>query len=160
MLVLGIGNPLMGDDGLGVEVVRRLREKRLPPPVELLDGGTAGVYLLPHLEGRTHILVVDAIDFGGQPGQVVRLHPSDIPARVGIKLSEHQVTFHEILALMDLMGFRPREFICIGAQPRSNNWGDPLSPEVEAAIPHLMEEIEKQLASWMSALLAERRAPA
>ncbi len=151
MLVLGLGNPLMGDDGLGVEVVRRLRRESVPPPVELLDGGTSGVYLLPHLEGRSHILVVDAIDFGGRPGQIVRLQASDIPARIGMKLSEHQVTFQEILALTDLMGFRPREFLCIGVQPRSNRWGDALSPEVEAAIPQLMQEIDKQLADWVSA---------
>ena len=99
-LVLGIGNPLLGDDGFGVEVIARLRGERSWPQVELLDGGTAGLYLLPHLEGRAHILVVDAIDFGGRPGQIVHRPVAEVPAQIGLKLSEHQVTFHEVLALI------------------------------------------------------------
>ena len=151
MLVLGIGNPLLGDDGFGVEVIRRLRQQQGPPFVEFLDGGTAGLYLLPNLEGRSHVLVVDAIDFGGRPGQVVRLHAAEIPAYHGLKLSEHQVTFHEVLALMDLMEVKPRELLFVGVQPCSTYWGDPLSREVEAAIPGVIEEIGRQLASWGSA---------
>ncbi len=148
ILVLGIGNPLLGDDGLGVQVVRKLRTLDSLPPAELLDGGTAGLYLLPHLEGRSHILVVDAVDFGGTPGQIVRLRPSQVPAQVAMKLSEHQVTFQEVLALMGLMGVEPRELLLLGVQPRSTHWGDPLSPEVQAAIPQVMEEIGSQLARW------------
>jgi hydrogenase maturation protease len=151
ILVLGIGNPLLGDDGFGVEVVRRLRERKWPAFVELLDGGTAGIYLLPILEGRSHVLVADAIDFGGQPGQVVRLRSAEIPAYSGLKLSEHQVTFHEVLALMDLMEVKPQELLFLGVQPHRTDWGDPLSREVEAAIPGVLEEIGRQLANWGSA---------
>jgi hydrogenase maturation protease len=150
ILVLGIGNPLLGDDGFGVEVVRRLREQEGQPCVEFLDGGTAGLYLLPNLEGRSHVLVVDAIDFGGEPGQLVRLRSADIPADHGLKLSEHQVTFHEVLALMNLTEIKPRELLFVGIQPRSAHWGDPLSPEAEAAVPKVIEEIRRQLASWGS----------
>ncbi len=194
VLVLGIGNPLLGDDGFGVEVIRRLREQQRPPCgdcpdfcvskngtvpfdgsfdgrdgriaspgttfltglpwVEFLDGGTAGLALLPHLEGRSHVLVADAIDFGGRPGQVVRLGSADIPYYRGLKLSEHQVTFHEVLALMDLIEIKPQELLIIGVQPRSTRWGDPLSQEVEAAIPAVMEDIGRQLAVWGSAVCA------
>jgi hydrogenase maturation protease len=151
ILVLGIGNPLLGDDGFGVEVVRRLREQKRPAFVEILDGGTAGIYLLPLLEGRSHVLVADAIDFGGRPGQVVRLPSTEIPAYCGLKLSEHQATFHEVLALMDLMEVKPQELLLLGVQPRRTDWGDPLSREVEAAIPEVMEEIGRQLERWGSA---------
>jgi hydrogenase maturation protease len=154
ILVLGIGNPLCGDDGFGVEVVRRLRAQEGPPGVEFLDGGTLGLYLLPHLEGRSHVLVVDAIDFGGPPGQVIRLRSADIPADHGLKLSEHQVTFREVLALMDLIEIKPQELLFVGVQPRSTHWGDPLSREAEAAIPGVIEEIRRQLASWGSAACA------
>lgn len=150
-LVLGIGNPLLGDDGFGVEVIRRLREQADLPDAELLDGGAVGLYLLPHLEGRSRILVVDAINFGGQPGQVVRLQASEIPARLALKLSEHQVTFHEVLALMELMKIKPREFIFIGVQPRSNGWGESLSPEVAAAIPGVIEQVKSQIQIWRCA---------
>ncbi len=148
ILVLGIGNPLLGDDGFGVEVVRRLGERNGPPTAEYLDGGTAGLGLLPHLEGRSHVLVVDAIDCGGRPGEVVRLSVADIPAHRGVKLSEHQVTFREVLGLMDLLEVKPRELLLIGVQPRSTRWGDPLSPEVEAAIPAVLEAIERQVVHW------------
>lgn len=151
MLVLGIGNPLLGDDGFGVEVIRRLREQKPPPCVEFLDGGTAGLALLSNLEGRSHVLVADAIDFGGRPGEVVRLGSADIPYYRGLKLSEHQVTFHEVLALMELMDIKPRELLFVGVQPCSTLWGDPLSREVEAAIPGVMEEIGRQLERWGSA---------
>ena len=90
-------------------------------------------------------------DFGGRPGQVVRLRSTEIPACGGMKLSEHQATFHEVLALMDLMEVKPQELLLLGVQPRRTDWGDPLSREVEAAIPEVLEEIEGQLASWASA---------
>lgn len=151
VLVLGIGNPLLGDDGFGVEVVRRLQEQKWPAFVEFLDGGTVGLSLLPHLEQRSHVLVADAIDFGGRPGQVIRLRSTDIPAYRGLKLSEHQVTFQEVLALMDLLEVRPRELLFVGVQPCSTRWGDPISREVEAAIPRVMEEIGRQLAGWENA---------
>lgn len=149
ILVLGIGNPLLGDDGFGVEVVRRLRQAgSLPPAAELLDGGTAGLALLPHLEGRSQILVVDAVDFGGRPGEIVRLPAAAVPACADMKLSEHQVTFREVLGLMELLEVKPQEMLFIGVQPRSNRWGDALSPDVEAAIPAVLDEIGRQLASW------------
>ncbi len=151
ILVLGIGNPLLGDDGLGVEIVRRLRERKGPPRAEFLDGGTAGLGLLANLEGRSHVLVADAIDFGGRPGQVVRLRSTEVPAYGGLKLSEHQATFHEVLALMDLMEIKPQELLLLGVQPRRTDWGAPLSREVEAAIPVVMEEIGRQLERWVSA---------
>jgi hydrogenase maturation protease len=151
VLVLGIGNPLLGDDGFGVEVVRRLQEQKWPAFVEFLDGGTAGLSLLPHLDERSHVLVADAMDFGGRPGEVIRLRSSEIPACRGLKLSEHQVTFHEVLALMDLLEFKPRDLLFVGVQPRSTRWGDPISREVEAAIPGVMEEIGRQLARWENA---------
>jgi hydrogenase maturation protease len=148
VLVLGIGNPLLGDDGFGVEVVRRLRERNRTTAVEFLDGGSLGLGLLPYLEGRSHILVVDAIDFGGRPGEVVRLGAAEIPAYGGLKLSEHQVPFREVLGLMDMLGVKPRELRIVGVQPRSTDWGAPLSSEVEAAIPVVLEEIERQIAQW------------
>ena len=78
MVVLGIGNPLLGDDGFGVEVARRLARRLKGSPselsgVEIVDGGSQGLYLLPYLQGQSHIIVADAITFGGQPGEIVRL---------------------------------------------------------------------------------------
>jgi hydrogenase maturation protease len=148
ILILGIGNPLLGDDGFGVEVVRRLRNRTDLASVEILDGGAAGVYLLPHLESRTHILVVDAIDFGGSPGRMIVAASRDVPAFLTSKLSEHQVTFHEVLALMELVNIKPKEFLFVGVQPKSSRWGDPFSLEVEASIEPVIEEVTNQVRNW------------
>ena len=79
--VLGIGNPLLGDDGFGVAVVNAFKSTLgEPPDVELIDGGSLGIYLLPYLEGKTHIIVVDAVDFGGKPGEIIKLDSSSVPA--------------------------------------------------------------------------------
>jgi hydrogenase maturation protease len=147
-LVLGIGNPLLGDDGFGVEVVRRLRERGGLPSAEVLDGGSIGLYLLPHLEGRSHVLVVDAIDFGGTPGEMVRLRSEQIPSYVGLKVSEHQVTFHEVLALMDLLDIKPQEFLFFGVQPKGNSWGQPMSTEVSASVEPTVKRVVSQIESW------------
>jgi hydrogenase maturation protease len=151
ILILGIGNPLLGDDGFGVEVVRRLGNRAGLAGVEVLDGGASGLYLLPYLEGKSHILVIDAIDFGGVAGEMIRLSADEVPAFLGAKLSEHQVTFHEVLALMKLLEINPREFLFVGVQPAANRWGDALSPDVEMAIGAVIEEVLDQVRVWKSA---------
>ncbi len=148
ILILGIGNPLLGDDGFGVEVVRRLRGRAGLAGVEVLDGGASGLYLLPYLEGKSHVLVVDAINFGGAAGQRIRLSADEVPSFLSPKLSEHQVTFHEVLGLMKLLAISPSEFIFIGVQPAGSGWGDALSPEVESAVDSVIEEVIDQVRAW------------
>lgn len=153
MIVLGIGNPLLGDDGFGVEVARRLARRLKGSPselsgVEIVDGGSQGLYLLPYLQGQSHIIVADAITFGGQPGEIVRLTADQVPARLQIKVSEHQIAFHEVLALMQLLGEEPQEFLFFGVEPKSNEWGEALSKEVAAAVDPVIEQIRAQLAKW------------
>ena len=151
-VVMGIGNPLLGDDGFGVEVAQRVRHlfaaSHELSDVEVVDGGSQGLYLLPYLQGRTHIIVADAIAFGGRPGEVVRLTADQVPARLQVKMSEHQVGFNEVLALLRLLGEEPREFVFFGVEPKSNHWADPLSPEVEAAILPVAEQIKAQVELW------------
>jgi hydrogenase maturation protease len=148
ILILGIGNPLLGDDGFGVEVVRRLGNRAGLGGVEVLDGGASGLYLLPYLEGKSHILVIDAINFGGVAGQMIRFRADEVPAFLGAKLSEHQVTFHEVLALMKLLKINPKEFLFIGVQPVASRWGDALSPDVEMAIDNVIGEVLDQVRIW------------
>jgi hydrogenase maturation protease len=150
-IVLGIGNPLLGDDGFGVEVARRLREAEKWNDVEIVDGGSQGLYLLPYLQGRTHIIVADAIVFGGEPGQIACFSAEQVPARLSLKMSEHQVTFHEVLALMRLLGERPKEFLFFGVEPRSNEWGDGLSRQVGDAVDPVVARIKDQIKTWRQA---------
>ncbi|MEJ2634985.1 MAG: HyaD/HybD family hydrogenase maturation endopeptidase [Calditrichia bacterium] len=146
--VIGIGNPLLGDDGFGVETVRRLKESGELPDIEILDGGSIGLYLLPYLADKTHIIIVDIVQSGKQPGQMIRLKADRVPTGVFMKLSEHQVTFHEVLALMGLLKIRPDECIIIGVEPKSNIWGDSLSPEVASSIDLVIKDIKAQVRLW------------
>jgi hydrogenase maturation protease len=105
-LILGVGNVLFGDDAIGIEIVKRLREifpNDVASEVEIIDGGTSGLYLLPYLENRERVLIVDAVDFKGTPGQILEISGDHIPRFIGTKLSEHQVNLHEVLSLLDLL---------------------------------------------------------
>ena len=149
-VVLGIGNPLLGDDGFGVEVARQLQTNHARDfdGIEIVDGGSQGLYLLPYLQGRTHIIVADAIAFGGQPGEIIKLDAAQVPARLQIKMSEHQVGFNEVLALLQLLGETPERFVFFGVQPKCNEWAEPLTPEIAAAIPPVVEQIKAEVQTW------------
>lgn len=149
--VLGIGNPLLGDDGFGVEVVKKLSQTLgESSDVEIIDGGSLGIYLLPYLEDKTHLIVIDVINFGGKPGEIVKFKLEDIPAYISLKVSEHQITFHEVIALMNLLGIKPVENLVIGVQPKSNKWGDNISDEIRRAIDKVIDEVKKQIEIWRS----------
>ena len=133
-LILGVGNPLFGDDGFGIEAVRRLRACPELAAWEILDGGTAGIYLLPALENRSRVILIDAVNFGGAPGAVLRLRNGDIPRGLALKLSEHQVTVKEVLALLELLDTQPEEVLLVGVQPEHLRFSEPLSGAVRAAL--------------------------
>ena len=150
ILVLGAGNPLRQDDGLGLEVVRRLAGRELPEQVEVMDGGTMGLYLLPRLERRRAVLLVDAMRFGGHPGDVMKLNAADVLLCRGLLLSEDQVSLKEALAMMDMLETQPHEFVLLGCQPGGLESGKPFSPEVAAAIPQMVEAALEQVWRWQT----------
>lgn len=149
VLVLGIGNLIMTDDGVGVRVVQRLMgEYRFPEGVTVLDGGTLGLDLLMHLEGVERLLMVDAVETGGPPGTVVRLSGEEIPMALQTKLSPHQVGLQDLLAVAELQGNRPAEMVLWGVQPESVELGMELSPAVAAQFDQLVEKVLAELAAW------------
>ena len=149
VLVLGIGNLIMTDDGIGVRVVQRLAEGyRFPPGVELLDGGTLGLDLLPRLEGVERLLVVDAVETGGPPGTVMRLCGEEIPLAFRTKLSPHQMGLQDLLAVAELQGNLPAEMVLWGVQPASVEPGVELSAAVAAREGVLGEKVLAELAGW------------
>ncbi len=149
ILVLGIGNLIMTDDGVGVRVAQRLMEEyRFPDWVTVMDGGTLGLDLLPHLEGVERLLMVDAVETGGPPGTVVRLSGEEIPVALQTKLSPHQMGLQDLLAVAELQGNRPAEMVLWGVQPESIELGMELSPAVEAQFDVLVERVLAELAAW------------
>jgi hydrogenase maturation protease len=142
VLILGIGNLVMSDDGVGVKVVQRLqREYLFPESVEVLDGGTLGLDLLPKLEGIDHLIVVDAVETGQKPGSCVRLAGEELPIALETKVSPHQMGLKDLLSVAQLLGQSPAEMVLVGVQPGSIEMDTELTPEVEAVLNTLIDNV-------------------
>jgi hydrogenase maturation protease len=148
-LVLGVGNILLSDDGVGVHVIRLLRERYwFPQEVEILDGGTLGLDLLPYVEGTDRLLVVDAIQMDAPPGTVARLTGDDVPATLSLKYSPHQMGLSDLMAVARLQGRYPSEVVLLGVQPASLETGLELSPPVAAQVETLVQHVLVELQRW------------
>jgi hydrogenase maturation protease len=149
VLVLGIGNVLNTDEGVGVHAVRKLKQAfGEVKGVEIQDGGTLGLSLLPLIEEATHLLLLDAVDVGQPPGALVELEKKEIPYRGAMKLSQHQVTFQEVLGLALIRNKLPEYLHLIGIQPASLAIGVDLSPEVQAVLPEMLKRATRVLSAW------------
>jgi len=149
VLVLGIGNLVMSDDGVGVRVVQQLqREYRFGENVEIMDGGTLGLDLLPKLEGIDHLIVVDAVETGRKPGTCVRLTGEELPVALETKVSAHQMGLKDLLSVARLLGHSPGEMVLIGVQPGSIEMDTELTAVVEAKVDVLARMVLDELASW------------
>jgi hydrogenase maturation protease len=146
VLVLGIGNLVMSDDGVGVKVVQQLqREYCFPENVEIMDGGTLGLDLLPKLEGIDHLIVVDAVETGRKPGTCVRLAGEELPVALETKVSPHQMGLKDLLSVAQLLGHSPGDMVLVGVQPGSIEMDTELTPEVEAALQVLVNNVLDEL---------------
>lgn len=142
VLVLGLGNVLCGDDGIGPRVIAELTRRGLPEGVTALDGGTGGFDLLNVLEGWERVVIVDAADVGREPGQFVRFTPREARlAGSADALSLHHAGLAEALALAEALGQPLPEIVIFGVQPAQIGWGEGLSPAVEAMLPTLIEAV-------------------
>jgi hydrogenase maturation protease len=149
-LVLGIGNVLWADEGFGVRAVEAFHAAfELPAAVELLDGGTQGMNLLEPLVSHGAVLVFDALDFGLAPGELRVLRGREVPAWAGAKMSLHQQSFQELLAIADLQGRFPPRLTLIGVQPeRLSDFGGSLSASVRERLPLAVDLAAEELAAW------------
>lgn len=149
VLVLGIGNLVMSDDGVGVKVVQKLqREYLFPDFVDIMDGGTLGLDILPRLEGIERLIVVDAVETGDIPGTLVRLVGDEIPLALETKVSPHQMGLKDLLTVSLLMGHAPREMVLVGVQPGSIEMDTELTPEVGVQVDAMLDLILNELAEW------------
>lgn len=147
VLVLGIGNLLAGDDGLGWHAVQALtveaadpHGRTLPPDVELLDGGTGGLALLPAISEAGALVIIDAVDVGAEPGTRHTLVGPDLYSRL-VRLSVHQVGTADLLAAARLTNTLPNRVVLLGVQPATIATGVGLSPAVTAALPRLLAAV-------------------
>jgi hydrogenase maturation protease len=145
-VVLGIGNVLLSDEGIGVHAVTALIEQYdLGKDVDVVDGGTTGMELLPDLEGADELVVIDAIRAGQPPASVIRLEGDEVPSFFKTKLSPHQVGLSDILAALAFKGFAPGHIVLIGVQPVTLALGMNLSPEVSARLGDVLSLVAGEL---------------
>lgn len=147
IVVLGVGNILLTDEGIGPAALNRLVETyELPPEVVAIDGGTCGMELLDDLGHADHLIMLDAVRAGQPPATVITLVGDQIPVFFKTKLSPHQVGLSDVLATLEITGESPRETTIFGVQPVSFATHMGLSPEVEARVPELVEMVVATLA--------------
>jgi hydrogenase maturation protease len=152
LAVLGLGNPMRTDDGVGIYAIRQLSEDRqLPLGVQVIEGGTLGLELLHSLQGVTHLLVLDAVDTGAVPGTLTRFANSELDS-VPVARSVHLLGLADLLGSMKLLGDAPDEVVLLGIQPESTDWGVTLSPRVTGALYQLSKSAVTQLQVWMAPL--------
>jgi hydrogenase maturation protease len=145
VLVLGVGNILLRDEGVGVRVVQELERTTLPPGVEVFDGATAGFDLIDVLAGRRKVIVIDALDADYAPGTVVRLRPEELLAADQPSLSLHDLGLLEALAMARQLGEAPGEVVIFGVQPQDLSCGLELSPIIRARVPELINLVLTEL---------------
>lgn len=147
-LVLGLGNTLFGDEGVGVAAADRLVGRRLPG-IEVLDGGTLGIALLPQIEGRDRLLVLDAVLVeGAAPGEIITIRGDDMPRGQRLLISAHQVGIAETLDAAELSGQRPADVAVVGMVPASLDTGHGLSPTVAARLDAMVDAALAVLDDW------------
>jgi len=148
-VVLGLGSPIMGDDGLGLAALDHLRrEWDFEPAVELVDGGTWGMNVLPIIETAERVLLLDAIRTGDRPGTTVVIERWALPRYLGAKLSPHQVDLRDVLALAELRGTLPRDTVAIGLEPERVEMEHGLSAPVRAGMTDLLDRVVERLREW------------
>jgi hydrogenase maturation protease len=147
-LILGLGNPLRGDDGFGTAVIRTLQNQSLPPHVDLVDGGTIGLEIVLLLKEYRRVFVVDAADLGLSPGMWRRFDGDTavLPTnQQKMNSTLHGAGFAEALALAEALGMLPEELIVFGVQPSRVDWVEGLSAAVETVIMPVCQAILTEL---------------
>ncbi len=147
-IILGIGNLLNTDEGVGIHAIRTLQQKNSVGEFEIVDGGTLGLNLLPLVEETSHLLVLDAIDGHKAPGTLIELARDEVPLFSTIKMSQHQLLFQEVLALAQVRGHLPEHLTLIGIQPANLEVGVDLSPTVAQTLPQLIARAEEIVQEW------------
>lgn len=147
--ILGLGNILMSDEGVGVHIVKEFEKRyEVPTYVEIVDGGAAGLDLIPFIEGREKVVMVDAVNFDREPGFIDTLENDQIPVRLTQKASMHHLGLMDVLTIVNLSGNYPTEVCIIGIQPQSLDLGLDMTPVIWDKQEDLIERLVQKLHAW------------
>ena len=142
-----MGNILLEDEGLGIRALEILqRDYVFPDSVELLDGGTTGMGLLDDISGRAHLVVLDAVQTGAEPGTLIELRGDQVPVYFGLRVSPHQLGLSDVLATLELSGEKPLAVSVLGLVPHSLDLSLELSAPIKARLGSLVEAAVAELA--------------
>lgn len=147
--VLGIGNLIMQDEGVGIHVIRKLeKEYTFQPKIELIDGGTSGSELYGFFEDNDKMIIVDAVNFDEDPGFIGTIEKDDILKRLNTKMSMHNLGLTDVLSHVKLLDIEPSEIFLVGVQPAIIELHDELSEIVSKRVDRILEVIIMKLAEW------------
>jgi len=138
--VVGVGNLLLKDEGIGVHIAHALQQIDIPYNVKIIDGGTS-LDLPDCLENVDKLIIIDAVKTGGQPGTIYRFHPYDMDIESEGIISLHELGLAQSLKMMRLIGNEPKETVIIGIEPKEINWGTELSAELQQKIPEIINAV-------------------
>jgi hydrogenase maturation protease len=143
-LILGVGNIILKDEGVGVHVAHRMQQMSLPSDVEVLDGGIKGLDLVDFIEDREKVVVVDAVKAGAPPGTLFRFTDKDLAGKKGMIRSAHGIDLSDVIAIAAFTGKKP-DIVFLGIEPEDLNVGMELSPLIEKNIPVLINLVMKEI---------------
>jgi len=148
--VMGVGNDLLSDEGIGVHVIKAMEGQQLPDGVIIVNGWVAGIDLLQEIRNTEQLIIIDAIDAGDRPGTVYRFRAEEVEVLINQhKTSLHQVDLFETLKLAKFLGSYP-ETVIIGIQPRDIVWGTEPSPLLAAMIPQIVDVVIDEIRTFRS----------
>ena len=149
LAVIGVGNLLLKDEGIGVHIARALQQIDIPHGTKIIDGGTSSD--LPYyLRDVDKLIIIDAVKAGGKPGTVYRFHPHDVNIESEEILSVHELGLEQSLKMMSLMGNEPKETVIIGIEPKEIDWGTELSAELQQKIPEIVNLVLNEIGSRLN----------
>jgi len=148
IVILGVGNLLLSDEGVGVHIANELMKMELPPGVSVVEGGTDGFRLLNVITEADRLIVIDAVKGGAEPGSIYRFDIDEVRScPSGFKTSVHQIGILEVIDLSGLIHKTPHTTV-IGIEPKSFEMSMELSPEVKAKVPRIIELIFDELGKY------------
>jgi hydrogenase maturation protease len=146
--IIGVGNPLRRDDGIGIVLLEKIIEKKndLPEGIEYIDGGTGGMNLLHILALFDVALIIDAVNFNGRPGESKLFKSEDICSKKSsINMSTHETDILKIINLSKELGEAPNNLFIFGVQPKDTSHGDDLSPELQKTVAALTLSLQNEI---------------
>ncbi len=157
ILILGVGNSIQMDDGIGIHVFEKLKNMTLPKNIELFDGGTAGFDLINVVSKREKVIIIDAVNGGEPPGTIYKFSPEDIKSKSISYDSLHQLGIIESLEMAKLLNKYPKECVIIGVEPKKIEWGLELSEPLKMKIPKIIELVLNEVSIFFQEVLSSEK---